>query len=49
MSYTNPIVIFNFNIQKNSNQTKQNKNIKDQLDDLFDQVVQEIDDRQAYL
>jgi hypothetical protein len=28
---------------------KENRNIKDQLDELFDQIVQEIDDRQAYM
>ena len=35
--------------KKNNESTKENKNIKDELDEMFDQIVQEIDDRQAYL
>lgn len=49
MSYTNPIVSHYILLQKKSEQPKQAKNIKEELDELFDQVVKEIDERQAYL
>lgn len=51
-SYSNPLVIFCDNLQKNNTQDLSNqaqKNVKDELNELFDQIVTEIDDRQIYL